>query len=62
MARHEEEHLWESGWEAHEVEQRRRLSRLSLLEKLAWLEDAQRLVAHLSRERLRKRATGEPPA
>jgi hypothetical protein len=40
--------VWERGWEAHEKEQLRRLAELSLAEKLKWLEDAQRLVQHLS--------------
>ena len=42
--------LWESGWESHTLEQRQRLARLSLAEKLAWLEEAQRLVARFSRK------------
>ena len=60
MARREEERGWDAGWEAHEIAQRRRLSQLSLTEKLEWLEDAQRLVLHLSRKRTRKRAVDEP--
>ncbi len=40
---------WEQGWEGHEYRQLRRLSRLSLPEKLAWLEEAQRLAHHLAR-------------
>jgi hypothetical protein len=38
-------------WEAHEREQARRLASLSLAEKLAWLEDAHRVVLHLGRQR-----------
>ena len=45
-----EERLWESGWQAHTLAQRRRLARLSLAEKLRWLEEAQRLVGHLRGE------------
>lgn len=39
------------GWEAHEREQARRLASLSLAEKLAWLEEAHRVVLHLGRQR-----------
>ena len=45
-----EERLWESGWQGHTLAQRRRLARLSLAEKLRWLEEAQRLVGHLRGE------------
>lgn len=40
---------WERGWEGHELAQRRRMARLTLAEKLEWLESAQRLVLHLRR-------------
>ena len=32
---------WDRGWRAHEDRQLRRLARLSLAEKLRWLEEAQ---------------------
>lgn len=49
---------WQSTWEEHERAQMLRLARLPLAEKLAWLEEAQRVVAHLTqRHRARK-----PPA
>ena len=48
-----DERLWESGWEAHALAQRYRLGRLSLAEKLEWLEGTQRLVVHLARNRTR---------
>lgn len=35
---------WERGWAGHELAQMRRLARLPLSEKLAWLEEAHRLV------------------
>lgn len=38
---------WESGWEGHDLAQRKRLAALSLIEKLAWLEEAQRVAARL---------------
>jgi hypothetical protein len=60
VARREEERGWDAGWEAHEIAQRRRLSRLTLTEKLEWLEEAQRLVLHLGRKRTQTRPTDEP--
>ncbi|HEY3216547.1 MAG TPA: hypothetical protein VGK93_08640 [Candidatus Eisenbacteria bacterium] len=55
-----DERLWESGWDAHTVAQRRRLARLPLAEKLRWLEEAQKLVAHLRKDR--PRGAGEDAA
>ena len=56
-----DERTWERGWEGHELAQRRRMARLTLAEKLEWLESAQRMVLHL-----RRGAPGgggvEPPA
>jgi hypothetical protein len=45
------ERRWECGWDEHEALQRRRLSCLSLSEKLLWLEQAQRTVIHLQASR-----------
>ena len=39
---------WEEGWAGHEAQQLERLSRLPLSERLRWLEEAHRLVLHLS--------------
>ena len=39
------------GWEHHEREQRLRWLRVSMIQKLQWLEDTQRMVAHLQRSR-----------
>jgi len=44
-----DEHAWESGWEDHERQQLRRLAKLSLAEKLVWLEEAHRLVRNLQK-------------
>jgi hypothetical protein len=44
---------WECGWEEHQKMQLRRLSLLPLADKLAWLEEAHRIVRHLESERLR---------
>ncbi len=40
--------IWEEGWDGHEAQQRERLSRLPLTEKLRWLEGAHHLAVHLS--------------
>ena len=52
MSAHDErdERRWETGWEGHALAQRRRMARLTMAEKLEWLESAQRLVAHLRRD------------
>ena len=39
---------WEKGWDGHHEDQLRRLARLPLTEKLKWLEEADRVVRHLS--------------
>ena len=40
--------VWENGWDDHQQRQLRRLAELSLADKLEWLEEADRLVRHLS--------------
>ncbi|TMQ69740.1 MAG: hypothetical protein E6K81_14220 [Candidatus Eisenbacteria bacterium] len=42
---------WDVGWEGHSLAQLRRLARLPLWEKIAWLEEAQRLAGHLAGRR-----------
>jgi hypothetical protein len=54
-----EERRWETGWEGHALAQRRRMARLTMAEKLEWLESAQRLVFHLRRGA--RRAGGAEP-
>lgn len=44
---HDPQRIWESGWEDHEFQQLQRLAKLSFPEKLAWLEEAHRLVRHM---------------
>lgn len=39
------------GWEHHARDQRLRFSRLTLIEKLQWLEDTHRMVLYLHRSR-----------
>lgn len=46
-----EEQTWERGWDGHALEQLRRLARLSLGEKIAWLEQAQRVARHLTAQK-----------
>ena len=43
--------LWEKGWVGHERAQMSRLARLSLADKIQWLEEAQELVLSVSRAR-----------
>jgi len=45
-----DERGWDAGWAAHTAAQRRRLARLTLGEKLQWLEGAQRLARRLAQE------------
>ena len=40
---------WEEGWQGHAEAQRARIARLTLREKLRWLEEAQHLLIHLRR-------------
>lgn len=41
------ERIWERGWDGHERAQRERIARLPLWEKIAWLEEAQRVARAL---------------
>lgn len=50
---------YQPGWDSHVHAQRRRLARLALRDKLAWLEEAQRLVDQLQSQRVSKETT--PP-
>ena len=42
---------WERGWEGHQRAQAIRLASLTMAEKLAWLEQAQRVVLSLAEAR-----------
>ena len=44
---------WEKGWEGHQRAQAIRLASLTMAEKLAWLEQAQRVVLSLAAARAR---------
>lgn len=61
MAEHDED-TWPAGWDGHQQAQLRRLARLTLAEKLAWLEEADGLVRQLRRGRLQAAAGTGPPS
>lgn len=46
-----EESGWYPGWEGHSMAQLRRMAKLTLIEKLEWLEQAQRTVEELKKSR-----------
>lgn len=52
---------WEYGWEGHSEAKRQRLARLSMAEKLAWLEEAHRIVRHLCDARQDRRRSPDEP-
>jgi hypothetical protein len=43
------ERVWEAGWDEHRQRQLERLAKLSLAEKLEWLEQAHRVVMQLEK-------------
>jgi hypothetical protein len=51
---------WESGWDDHEQKQLRRLAKLSLEQKLVWLEEAHRLVRNMEKASGRGESPGSP--
>jgi len=56
------EQTWERGWDGHALEQLRRLAQLPLSDKIAWLEQAQRVARHLATQPVQDsadRATGK---
>lgn len=53
--------VWERGWAGHEQAQLRRLSRLSLHEKLVWLTEAHEMVLSLERARKQQPSRTTPP-
>jgi len=54
------EYRWEHRWGKHESMQLRRLARLSLSDKLSWLEQAHRVVIHLQSGRRHQKQHSEP--
>jgi hypothetical protein len=52
------ERVWEAGWDDHRQKQLERLAKLSLAEKLAWLEEAHRMVVQIDRARRKSEGDG----
>jgi hypothetical protein len=52
---------WDCGWEEHRRRQLKRFARLSLAEKLEWLEEAQRLAETLHAQRRPAAGSDCPP-
>jgi CubicO group peptidase (beta-lactamase class C family) len=46
-----DDHIWEAGYEGHEAEQLQRMAKLSMQEKLQWLEESHDLVMHMEQQR-----------
>ena len=42
---------WDAGWDSHSRAQMQRMARLTLIEKLEWLEQAQRMVEEMNKSR-----------
>ncbi|HKQ58442.1 MAG TPA: hypothetical protein VJY35_11295 [Candidatus Eisenbacteria bacterium] len=57
-----EGHVWEAGWEGHAEAQRARIARLTLQEKLRWLEEAQAIIRHMHRRPATGTKRGAGPA
>ena len=51
MSDRDSEAGWDVGWEGHSLAQLRRMAKLTLIEKLEWLEQAQRTVEQLNTSR-----------
>ena len=45
------DHLWEYGWDGHEKAQLIRMSKLCLIEKIRWLEEAQEMLENLNKSK-----------
>ncbi len=50
---------WDRGWEEHRTRQLRRLARLSMSEKLDWLEEAQQLADSITKACKKTRTDGD---
>jgi len=55
------EREWERGWQEREQLQLEGVARLSMAQKLAWLEEEQRLVLHLEASRNQTLGAGKTP-
>ena len=56
---HSGDTIWESGWEGHELAQMRRLAKLSLEQKIRWLESAQEMVQGMQPSRQETQESSE---
>ncbi len=56
---HSGDTIWESGWEGHELAQMRRLAKLSLEQKIRWLESAQEMVQWMQPSRQETQESSE---
>jgi len=54
----EPKHEWERGWDGHSKAQLQRLAKLSLAERLRWLEEAQFVMERLKISRPRIEPSG----
>ena len=48
---YESKQVWERGWDGHEKAQLKRMSKLSLREKIKWLEEAQEMLENLAKKK-----------
>ena len=55
----QDERVWEPGWEGHSEAQARRFAALSLIEKIRWLEEAQKTAESLGQTRRSNEARGK---
>ena len=51
--------LWESGWQGHESAQLQRMARLTLEQKIRWLQSAPEFVIKMQQSRQKKNP--QPP-
>lgn len=48
---HQPDDGWDRGWDEHKIRQMVRLSRLTMSQKLEWLEEMQRLLEKVSQSK-----------
>jgi hypothetical protein len=53
--------IWESGWDGHELAQMRRLAKLTMEQKIRWLESAQEMVWWMQQSQPAKNESVPPP-
>jgi hypothetical protein len=57
----DQQRVWERGWDEHERLQLLRMAKLSLAQKLEWLEQAHRLVLQFEANRKSRDSSNAPP-